>query len=61
LEEWQKEVCYGSIAFLECKNKYIRFVKGEYTGEDQVNAPRFLEVFDKDFKKVKEFDLTSYN
>lgn|GEM_PF-2287714 len=36
-------------------------MKRAYTDEDQVNAPRFLEVFDKDFKKVKEFDLTSYN
>jgi hypothetical protein len=61
LEEWQKEVCYGSITFLKDKNKYIRFVKRAYTDEDQVNAPRFLKVFDKDFKKVKEFDLTSYN
>jgi hypothetical protein len=61
LKLWNKEVRFGPISYLKDHNKFIRFVKGEYAGEEQANAPIFLEVFSDSFEKLKEFDLSSLN
>tara|TARA_R110002012_G_scaffold321684_2_gene550751 strand:+ start:19993 stop:21141 length:1149 start_codon:yes stop_codon:yes gene_type:complete len=54
---WGEGVRYGYINYLKSEDKYLRLVKGE-GGRD---APYFLEVFDNDFQKIKEFNLTAIN
>jgi hypothetical protein len=61
LKLWGKEVRFGPITYLEKLEKYVRFVKGEYQGEEQIHAPLFLEIFDRDFRKVAEFELAEKN
>ena len=54
---WGEGVRYGYINYLKSDDKYVRLVKGEGGGD----APYFLEVFDNDFQKIKEFNLTEMN
>lgn len=56
-KSWGEEVRYGYITYLDSAEKYVRLVKGE-GGRD---ASYFLEIFSKDFKKLKEFNLTEMN
>lgn len=54
---WGEQVRYGYINYLKSEDKYVRLVKGEGGRE----SPYFLEVFDNDFQKIKEFNLTEMN
>ena len=54
---WGEGVRYGYINYLKSEDKYVRLVKGEGGGD----VPYFLEVFDNDFQKIKEFNLTEMN
>ncbi len=53
---WNEEVRYGHFTYLGSSNKYVRLVKGE-GGKD---PNYFFEVFNKDFRKIKEFNLSEY-
>ncbi|WPR74228.1 hypothetical protein [Algoriphagus sp. NG3] len=57
LQKWQEEVRYGTMTFVEDWDKFVRLVKGE-GGKD---SNYFLEVFDVDFQKVQEINLTELN
>lgn len=54
---WLAQVRYGYMDYMESINKYIRLVKGE-GGDD---SHYFLEVFDPNFQKLDEIDLTEIN
>lgn len=56
-ETWRSEVSYGPMTYLEDWDKYIRLVKGEGSKD----ASYFIEVFNKDFQKIEEFNLTEIN
>jgi hypothetical protein len=56
-DAWEEQVCFGVVGYLENLGKYIRLVKGEGGKE----ASYFLEIFDQDFQKRDEFDLTKMN
>jgi hypothetical protein len=52
----RNQVRFGVVTYLGNVNKYVRLVKGE--GAD---ASYFLEVFDSDFQRLQEFNLTAIN
>lgn len=54
---WDSQVRYGPITYLENHDKYLRTIRGE----KQTKRPYFLEVFDVDFKKLKEYNLMDLN
>ncbi|WP_310104091.1 hypothetical protein [Algoriphagus sp. 4150] len=54
---WGEEVRYGYFTYLGSSDKYIRLVKGG-GGRD---ASNFIEVFDLEFQKTEEFNLTEMN
>ncbi|MEB2778550.1 DUF4221 family protein [Algoriphagus sp. D3-2-R+10] len=56
-KSWRGQVRYGPMIFLKDLNKFVRLVKGE-GGKD---SNYFLEVFDVDFQKIEEFNLTGLN
>ncbi|RAI90257.1 uncharacterized protein DUF4221 [Algoriphagus yeomjeoni] len=56
-EAWRNQVRFGSISFIEDFNVYVRAVKGE----GKKDALLFLEVFDSNFKKVGELNLSEIN
>ncbi|HSF55402.1 MAG TPA: hypothetical protein VLA71_16725 [Algoriphagus sp.] len=51
------QVRYGYMDYLESVDKYIRLVKGE----GGANSHFFLEVFDGNFQKLNEIDLSEIN
>ncbi len=56
-KSWREEVRYGYIIHLESAEKYVRLVKGEGGSDSHF----FLEVFDHDFQKTEEFNLSELN
>ncbi len=56
-KSWRSQVRYGTMVYLEGLEKFVRLVKGEGGTE----PPYFMEVFDSDFKKSNEFNLTEMN
>lgn len=51
---WNNQVRYGPITYLKDQDKYVRTIRGE----KQEDRSAFLEVFDSNFKKLNEWDLT---
>lgn len=54
---WNSQVRYGPITYLEDYEIYFRVVNGEKQNE----RPHFLEVFNLNFQKIKEFILSELN
>ena len=54
---WAEQARYGYINYLKSEDKYVRLVKGE-GGRD---ASYFLEISNKDFQKIEEFNLKEIN
>ncbi|MBN3584389.1 DUF4221 family protein [Algoriphagus aestuarii] len=57
LANWRNQVRFGSISYYSDLAIYVRVVKGE----GEVNPPLYLEVFNEDFDKVDELNISEIN
>lgn len=58
LNEWDFDVAFGNFEKLPNSKGFCRLIRGATLGEDKKNPEIFIEVFDNDFMKIGEANLT---